>query len=116
MIRSNTYMTTLFNRLETKVINTGLTLNASPLIDILSNEFGFTPEGIRKWSRTVESYFLAWANEPEFISWNKRYSFNRSQKMGFRTALLSGDFLTIVTLNKIGLPVFKLVDSAKGSA
>ncbi len=110
MIRENLYANALFSRLETKVINKGLALNAAPLFDILGKEFDLSDEDLRTWSRNVEARFQAWSRDKAYISWNKQYDFSKIQRLAYNTAHLSGDCLVILTLNKSGLPVVKLVD------
>ncbi len=110
LIRENLYANALFSRLETNVINKGLTLNSAPMFDILGPKFNLSDEDLRKWSRNVEARFLAWSRDKEFISWNCQYDFSKIQRLAYNTAHLSGDCLVIVTLNKSGLPVIKLVD------
>jgi len=110
LLRENLYANALFTRLETKVINKGLTLNSAPIFEILGPEFNLTDEELRTWSRNVEARFLAWSRDKEYISWNKQYDFSKIQRLAYHTGHLSGDVLVINTLNKSGLPVIKLVD------
>ncbi len=110
LIRENLYANALFSRLETAVINKGLTLNSAPMFDILGPKFNLSDEDLRKWSRNVEARFLAWSRDNSLVSWNKQYDFSKIQRLAYHTAHLSGDCLVIITLNKSGLPVIKLVD------
>ena len=65
---------------------------------------------MREWARTVESRFLSWSRDAEYISSTKKYSFSKLQRLVYQTAHLSGDCLVIITINKKGYPVIKLVD------
>lgn len=110
LLRDNLYANAIFTRLETKVINKGLTLNSAPIFEILGPEFGLTDEQLRAWSRNIEARFLAWSRDKGYVSWNKQFDFPKIQRLSHHTANLSGDVLVITTLNKSGLPVIKLVD------
>lgn len=110
LFRENTFANIIFNRIMTLTINSGLTLEASPSVDILSKYAGMDDDSLEAWSSEVEALFESYMNDATLIDRNKKESFGSLQHTAKLTAIISGDCLEILSLNKMGLPEIQLVD------
>lgn len=110
LLRENLYTNALIDRLETNVVNKGLTLSSAPIFDILGKKFDLSDDWLREWARKVESRWAAWSRDARYVSHDKQSDFSRLEKFNHRTALVSGDCLNIISINSNGLPVLQLID------
>jgi len=110
LFRENTFANIIFNRIMTLTINSGLTLEASPSVDILSKYAGMDDDSLEAWSSEVEALFESYMGDATLIDRKKKDSFGSLQHTAKLTAIISGDCLEILSLNKMGLPEIELVD------
>ncbi|MGE4268232.1 MAG: phage portal protein [Deferribacterales bacterium] len=82
----------MIENLVTNVVGTGLRLDIT-----LDNELlGISEADAATWSRNVERRFQVWASSPEPDIENKR-SFYTIQRNGFRSMLIDGDAIALLT-------------------
>jgi len=108
LFRENSFVSSIFSRLETKVINSGLRLRCAPVSEILLDFI--SEEDLQEWSGKTERLFEVWSKDKRLIEKAQKYNFADLQRLVYRTALLSGDCLVIMSVNKLGLPSLEIVD------
>lgn len=107
LFTKNLYAAGLINRLVTNIINTGLSLEATPVSDILPID----DDQANDWSETVENLWRIWGNQKDLVDWKKLNTEGELQAQAKRTAYLSGDVLIILRQSPVtGLPITELVD------
>lgn len=108
LMRENSFAASIFGRLETKVINTGLRLRCTPPSEIL-DQF-MSDEDLQEWSGNTERLFEVWSKDKRLVSLSGKYTLGQLQRLAYKAALLSGDCLVILSVNRLGLPQIELVD------
>lgn len=109
LMRENSYANTVFTRLLTKTINTGLTVRSNPAAELLSGYM--EKDDIRAWTNKTERLFSVWGKNKDLVSFKGDMTFDKFQRLAYKTALISGDCLIIVSAHKeLGTPVLELVD------
>lgn len=107
LFTENLYAAGLINRLVTNIINTGLTLEATPNGDIL----GLDDDFINDWSENVENLHRIWGNNKDLVDWKRQNTEGELQRIAKKTALISGDCLVVMRQSSAtGLPVTELID------
>jgi len=107
LFTKNIYAAGLIRRLITNIINTGLTLEATPANEVL----GFDDDFANDWSENTEILYRLWSNNPNLVDWKRQETDGAIQATAKRTALLSGDCLVVLrTSRATGLPVTELID------
>lgn len=106
LARQNSFASTVFNLLETKIINGGLKLKSHPLESILEAH-GIKPEG---FADQVECLWEIWTKDKRLVTAKKNMTFGELERVVYRTTKISGDCLIIRSFNKLGLPVIEIVD------
>lgn len=107
LFTENLYAAGLINRLVTNIINTGLSLEATPSDDIL----GIGDDQLNDWSETVESLYRIWGNNKDLVDWKKQNTDGELQAVAKKTAYISGDCLTVLRQSPVtGLPITELID------
>jgi len=107
LFTDNIYASGLIKRLITNVINTGLSLEATPAGDILGKDDDF----INDWSENTETLYRLWGQNKELVDWKQKETDGGLQAQAKKTALLSGDCLVVLrTSRQTGLPVTELID------
>lgn len=107
LFTENLYAKGLINRLVTNVINTGLSLEATPAGDVLDLDDDF----VNDWSENTETLYRLWGNNPELVDWKQKNTDGSLQAEAWKAALLSGDCLVVLrTSRKTGLPITELID------
>lgn len=97
--KTNLYGRGVIRRLVTNVINTGLSLDAEPIIGLL----GLNEADADKWSEDIEDRFLAWSGLPDVCDWKRESTFGEIERNIYREALIEGDVLIIEHHNKATL-------------
>lgn len=107
LFTENLYASGLINRLVTNIINTGLSLEATPSADIL----GIDDDQLEDWSEKTESLFRIWGNNKDLVDWKKQNTMGELQALAKKTAYISGDCLVMIRQSSTtGLPVIELID------
>ena len=106
LARQNSFASTVFNLLETKIINSGLKLKSHPLEPILV-DYGIEPGN---FANTVECLWEVWTNDKRLVTAKRNMTFGELERVVYRTTKISGDCLVIRSFNKLGLPVIEIVD------
>ena len=106
LARQNSFASTVFNLLETKIINSGLKIKSHPLEPILA-DYGIEPGN---FANTVECLWETWGQDKRLVTAKQNMTFSELERIVYRTTKISGDCLVIRSFNKIGLPVIEIVD------
>jgi lambda family phage portal protein len=107
LFTKNLYASGLIKRLVTNIINTGLSLEATPVSDLLPID----DDQANDWSEMVENLWRIWGNQKDLVDWKKQNTEGELQEAAKRTALLSGDVLCVIRQSPVtGLPITELVD------
>jgi len=107
LFTENLYASGLINRLVTNIINTGLSLEATPCADIL----GISDDQLNDWSEQVENLYRIWGNNKNLVDWKKQNTEGELQALAKKTAYISGDVLIVLRQSSItGLPITELID------
>lgn len=107
--KTNLYGRGIIRRFVTNVINTGLSLDAEPILGLLSID----EDKAAEWSEDVEDKFLAWASLPQACDWVGEKTFGEMQREIYREALIEGDVLVIEHHNAAtNLPYYEIVSGS----
>lgn len=87
--RNNPLACGAVNTVVSKVVGTGLSLQANPDRDVL----GWTPEQARDWKKLVQREFEMWGTTCDLT---RRVSFYRMQPLALRAVLDSGEAFTLM--------------------
>ena len=107
--RSNPIANAIFGRLETKVINDGLRVEALPE----GRFIGFADDSpeLQGWSESIEAYVHLYAMDAALVDERERFNFYQLQRQAYSTAKLSGDCLAIRRIDGTTMmPRIQLVD------
>jgi capsid protein len=107
--RSNPIASAIFGRLETKVINDGLRVEALPEARFI----GFTDDSpeLQEWTEAIEAYTHLYAMDAALVDERQRFNLYQLQRQAYSTAKLSGDCLVIRRIDGSNmLPRIQLVD------
>ena len=104
--KNNLYGRGIIRRLVTNVINTGLSLDAEPIVGLIP----LSEEQSASWTESVEDSFQSWSSLPKICDWKKQDTFGEIEKNAYREALIEGDVLVIEHYNSsTQLPCYELV-------
>ena len=107
LFTENLYAAGLINRLVTNIINTGLSLEATPVTDLLP----INDDQANDWSENVESLYRIWGNQKDLVDWKRQNTEGELQAVAKRTAYISGDVLVVIRQSPVtGLPITELID------
>ncbi|ANO58031.1 putative capsid protein [Shewanella phage SFCi1] len=107
--KTNPYGRGIIRRLVTNVINTGLSLEADPIVGLL----GMDEDQASEWAIDVEDRFQAWASLPHVCDWSRTSTFGEIERDAYREALVEGDVLIIEHHNtKTKLPSYEMVSGS----
>jgi lambda family phage portal protein len=110
LFKQNIYARGIVRRLVTNIINTGLSLEATPENAIL----GAGEDQLAEWSELVENRFHLWERSPVLCDYCGQKSFGALQALAKMTALISGDVLCVLLQDPAtGLPRVRLVDGQR---
>lgn len=106
LFTENLYARGLIRRLITNEINTGLTLEATPIGSIL----GIDDETLNVWTENVENRFTIWGKNPDVCDFRRLATFGSTQRAIRIAALVSGDVLVVLRHSRVtNLPGIQLV-------
>jgi capsid protein len=109
LFKENIYGKGIIGRFVTNVINTGLTLEATPEQSII----GWTDDQIEDWSEATENRFKLWGSNPKLCDFMLDKTFGGIQAAAYMEALISGDVLVLPRYNKMtGLPSVQLISGS----
>lgn len=107
LFTENLYAAGLINRLVTNIINTGLSLEASPVADII----GIDEDTLSDWSENVENLYRIWGNNKDLVDWKRQNTEGELQEWCKKLSLLSGDCLVVIRQSPVtGLPITEIID------
>ncbi len=107
LFTENLYAAGLINRLVTNIINTGLSLEATPVSDLLPID----DDQANDWSENTENLYRIWGNNKDLVDWKKQSTEGELQAMAKKTAYISGDVLIVLRQSPVtGLPITELID------
>lgn len=107
--KKNLYARGIIRRLVGNIVNTGLTLAATPNASVI----GMQPDTADQWAEDVDALFESWSELPQICDFSKRYTFGQMQRVAKAEALISGDVLVIEHHNAdTGMPSYELIDGA----
>jgi lambda family phage portal protein len=105
--KTNLYARGFIRRFVTNVINTGLSLEADPIENLIPN---LADDELSDWAIDVEDKFSAWASLPEACHFGGQHTFGELERYAYREALIEGDVLVIEHHNnKTQLPYYELL-------
>ena len=108
LFTENLYAAGLINRLVTNTINTGLSLEATPVSSIIPN---LNDDEANDWSENVESLYRIWGNQKDLVDWKRDKTEGEMQAATKKTAYISGDVLIVIRQSPVtGLPITQLID------
>ena len=96
LFTENLYCRGITRRYTTNVINTGLTLEATPEEKIL----GYPDEGLAEWSENVENLYTLWGSNKELCDFEALKTWSGLQRSIFLNALVQGDVLIVLRFSK----------------
>jgi len=107
LFTKNLYAAGLINRLVTNIINTGLSLEATPVSSLLPID----DDEANDWSENTENLYRIWGNNKDLVDWKRQNTEGELQAVAKRTAYLSGDCLIVIRQSPVtGLPITELID------
>ncbi len=107
LFTENLYAAGLINRLVTNIINTGLSLEATPVDSLLPID----DDQANDWSENVENLYRIWGNQKDLVDWKRQNTEGELQAAAKRTAYISGDVLIVLRQSPVtGLPITELLD------
>ena len=108
--KTNLYARGIIRRFVTNVINTGLSLEADPIENLIP---GTTDDSLSDWAISVEDKFSAWGSLPDVCHFGGQHTFGEIERYAYREALIEGDVLVVEHHNsKTQLPSYELVRGA----
>lgn len=107
--RSNPAANAIYGRLETKVINDGLRVEALPEPRFIG--FDADSQKLQEWSDSAEAFMHLWACDPSLVDERERLNFYQQQRQCYSAAKLSGDCLVIRRIDPVTMyPRIQLID------
>lgn len=107
LFTKNLYAAGLINRLVTNIINTGLSLEATPVTSLLPID----DDQANDWSENIENLHRIWGNQKDLVDWKRQLTDGEMQAQAKRTAYISGDVLVVIRQSPLtGLPITELID------
>lgn len=107
LFTENLYAAGLINRLVTNIINTGLSLEATPVSSLLPID----DDQSNDWSENVENLYRIWGNNKDLVDWKRDKTEGEMQAAAKKTAYISGDCLIVLRQSPVtGLPITELID------
>ncbi|HEY0087472.1 MAG TPA: phage portal protein, partial [Candidatus Lokiarchaeia archaeon] len=109
LFRENDYARGIIRRLLTNEINKGLNLESNPIAQLI----GMTDDQAIEWAEDIELKWDLWGRDAYICDYNQLKNLGQLEIDIRQTALISGDCLVILRINRItGLPCIEVVDGA----
>jgi len=109
LFKENSYAYGMIQRLITNEIYKGINLEANPIASII----GFSEDKSIEWAENIEMRWNLWCKDNSICDYWQINNFAKIQMDLRQTALISGDCLVILRVNrKTGLPCIELIDGA----
>lgn len=110
LFMTNLYARGIIRRLVTNEINTGLSLEAQPIEDLLGYDLG----ELQDWSENVENRFLVYGDNPAICDYRQRMTLNEMERVVRSESLVTGDLLVIQRIDpETQLPQIQLVSGSR---
>jgi capsid protein len=107
VFKDNLYARGLIRRLVTNVINTGLTLEATPIADLIP--LAWTEDDWTEWSEDVEGRFELWGADARVCDYQSLQTWPEIQQTVYREAVIEGDVLVIARTGPAGVPRIQII-------
>ncbi len=105
--KTNLYARGTIRRFVTNIINTGLSLEADPIENLIPN---VEDDALSEWAIDVEDKFSAWASLADVCHFGGQHTFGEIERYAYREALIEGDVLVVEHHNsKTDLPSYELI-------
>lgn len=109
LFKENQYARGLIRRLITNLVYKGLDLEVNPIPQII----GMTDEQSIEWAEDIELRWDLWNRDSYICDYNQQKNLGQLEAEIKQTALISGDCLVILRINKIiGLPNIEVIDGS----
>ncbi len=106
LLEENLYFSALLNRIILNEINTGLTLESTPVASVL----GISEDQASDYGDQIQTYYSLYADDAEQVDYKKQKTVGQLQVFARRTAIISGDALIIYRQNpKTLMPNMEIV-------
>ena len=105
LIKENPYARGLIRRLLTSIINTGLTLEAQPLANILA----ISDDEASNWADISETDFELWGNDPLQCDYKQQDTLGELALKCKQNAFISGDCLVVLRINRKNVVLTKKI-------
>ena len=110
LFNDNLYARGIVRRLVTNIINTGLTLESIPDESLLGRE----DDSLGNWAEDIENRFSVWSKSCRVVDYLGKDTFGALQRNCLEEALVTGDCLIIVRVNRVTkTPTVQLVSGNK---
>lgn len=103
----NLYARGLVRRLVTNVINTGLTLEATPAAGLIG--LPWSEDQWTEWSEDIETRWDIWAQDPRVCDYQSALTWTAIQQTAYREAVVEGDALIVCRMGPAGVPRVQIV-------
>lgn len=104
----NLFASGLIKRIVTHEVNTGLSLEASPLRTVL----GLTDEYIEKWAEKVEDLHKIWEWNKDLCDYQRMRTYGEILSDIRTESLVCGDILVVQRTNSLGLPCIQTISGS----
>lgn len=105
----NIYAQGILNAFVTNIINTGLTLDATPVGELLPHDDDF----LNDWAEKVEARFKMYCDSPQMCDFYGKHTYGELQAIRELHGLVEGDVLTVYHFDKLTqLPKVQLISSS----
>lgn len=110
LYNTNIYARGLIRRLVTNEINTGLTLEATPIQEILNID----EDTLSQWAEAVENRFTIWGKNKQICDYLGEQTYGALQKQIRIESLVNGDVLVVLRVSKeTNLPSLQIIAGSR---
>ena len=92
LFRDNLYARGLIDRLITNEINTGLSLDCTPAVELID---AMSEDALSEWAEQLEARWRVFAAEPRVCDFQRTHNEGQLQRIIRREALIDGDILVV---------------------